>query len=186
MSIGSISSGSSLYGANSILRQNKAIEEEEAKAFEKNDADKSGGLNKDEFYKMNTSLDKSGLASGENLEKIKDAIFSMFDTDSDGEVSAEEIAAGRESMLSKLDSQYGNLDTMSQVNNILNQTQSTLMDMMGGSSSDDEDNTFNFLTNNYNAKIQQYLDQAARGKDSEYSVDAIDTLLNSGSISKLI
>lgn len=185
MSIGSVTNNSSLYGTNSMLRPAKPTEEEAKAEFEKNDVDKSGGLNKEEFAAMHTAMNQDGAEQSESLEKLGDAIFKIFDADSDGEVTAEELDSGRESMIGLLQSKYGGIDTMDQVKDILNQTQTTLIDMMNSNNAEEND-TFSFLSNNYSSKIQAYLDQAQKGKDPEYSSDAISALLNSGSISKLI
>ena len=183
MSIGRVTSGTSMYNVNSSLL--KAVQKEKTEELQEqiksSDADKNGTLNKDEFVAM--SKETSG--EGVNVEKMSEALFDMFDQDANGELTEEEIQKGRDALIGN----YGSLDTMLQVNSVLDSTKTTLIDLMGrsNSDSDSDDDPFSFLTNNYSDKIKEYLTQEKITQNGDYSPEAINAMLNStGSLSDYI
>ena len=183
MSIGSVT-GSSPINLNSIMQQK--VKPDPQELIKENDSDSNGTLNVDEFVAMKTK-------GSEELKKTEDEAkeeFASLDTDGDGEISAAELEAGREAMMKEMDEKYGSLETMLQVNNVLNQTQQTLIDLMSSSNNADneeEDNAFDFLTSEYSDKISEYLTQSEITKNGDYSVEALQALINSGgSVSELI
>ena len=183
MSIGSIA-GSSSFNLNSIMQQKAKQDPQEL--IKKNDSDGNGTLNADEYIAMKADGAEE-LKKGENAIKEE---FASLDTDGDGEVTAAELEAGREAMMKEMEEKFGSLDTMLQVNNVLNQTQQTLIDLMSSSNNadnDEEENAFDFLTNDYSDKISEYLTQSEITKNGDYSVEALQALINNGgSVSELI
>ena len=187
MSIGRVTSATGMYNVNSSLL--KAAQQEKKDALQEqiksSDADKNGTLNKDEFVAMS----KETGGELQNIEKLSEALFGMFDQDSDGELTEEEIQRGRDSLVGQLGEQHGSLDTMTQVNAILNSTQTTLIDLMGSSNKGDDSNNdpFGFLNSNYRDKINEYLAQDKITQSGDYSTASINALLNStGSLSDFI
>ena len=182
MSISSIS-GSSSINLNSIMQQKKPDPQD---LIDKSDADSNGTLNVDEFLAMKANGPEELQLSEEEAKEE----FASLDTDGDGEITAKELEAGREAMMSKMEEKYGSLETMLQVNNVLSQTQQTLLDLMDSSNNvdkDDDEDPFDFLTSEYSDKIQEYLAQSEITKNGDYSIEALQSLLNNGgSISQLI
>ncbi len=185
MSISSISSASSMYDLSALMAQKKP-EGDPEDLIANNDEDSNGALNIEEFIAMNSDAPDEIKIADEDIEDM----FANLDANGDGEVTAEEIAEGRESMMQYLDSKYGSLDTMMQVNEILNETQETLVDLVnssnGGDDDDDSDDPFDFLTNQYQYQIQQYLDQAELAKNGDASTDVLSSILGTSSISEYI
>ncbi len=185
MSIGGISGSSSVYSLGAMTPPKKP-EGNPQDLIDKSDTDGNGALNIDEFTAMNDAAPESLKMSSEDLA----AMFESMDTDGDGEVTAEEMEASREAMMQELDNKYGSLETMVQVNSILNQTQQTLIDLMDSSNNvddDDSNNAFDFLTTEYSEQIQEYLNQAGlTDKVNGTGATAIEALINGSTISKLV
>ncbi len=186
MSIGGISGSSSIYSMGAMTPPKKP-EGNPQDLIDKSDTDGNGTLNIDEFTAMNDAAPQSLKMSSEDLADL----FESMDTDGDGEVTVEEMEASREAMMKELDNKYGSLETMVQVNSILNQTQQTLIDLMDSSNNVDDDdesnNVFDFLTTEYSEQIQEYLNQAGlTDKANGTGAAAIEALINGSTISKLV
>ncbi len=172
-SIGSISSGFSLQSINFQSRNQQNV----ADLFASSDADGSGGLNETEFASFDTSMKEamSQSMSGSGMapppppaEESTEDLFSKFDLDGDGEVTAAEMQAAQESFAEN--SENSDQAATDMLSELMNQSFQSLMDMMDSATelasenqedAQDDNSVFNQFNQQYATQIQEYMKQAS-------------------------
>lgn len=173
MGMGRITSATSVQSINSSLLQKLEEEksEELEKQVEKNDTDKNGTLNKDEFI----SMSKKNSKDCENTTKLAETLFDSFDSNKDGEVDQKEIESGRDNLSKNLGDVYSSSGLKAQINAILGTADSTKADSISSAMEGISES----LNSTSNKNVQKYLEQAKLSGNPDYSNMLVNSMLNS-------
>ena len=173
MGMGRITSATSVQSINSSLLQKLEEEksEELKKQVGKNDTDKNGTLNKDEFI----SMSKKNSEDCEITTKLAETLFDSFDSNKDGEVNQEEIESGRDNLSKNLGDVYSSSGLKAQINAILGTTDSTKADSISSAMESISES----LNSTNNKNVQKYLEQAKLSGNPDYSNMLVNSMLNS-------
>ncbi len=161
--------------------------------FSSNDVDGSGGLNEEEFASFDSAM-QSAMGSGagsppppppsssssSSTESSED-LFSQYDLNGDGEVTADELAEALGSDSAETSSDSDSSSASSMMNELMAQNFQAIMSMMDTATenSDDEAATQQASVFNpqYASQIQEYINQASAVSSSSASSSLISSTI---------